>query len=52
MFISHYLIAIQNKVRDWKEKQNRVKTGEITEEEAKGKKEEALFSESQVNTSK
>lgn len=40
--------AIQNKVRDWKEKQNRVKTGEITEEEAKGKKEEALFSESQL----
>jgi len=40
--------AISNKVRDWKERQMKVKTGELTEEEAKGKKEEELFSESQL----
>ncbi|XP_059146701.1 pre-mRNA-splicing factor ISY1 homolog [Physella acuta] len=35
--------AIRAKVKEWKEKKSRVKTGEITEEEAHGKEEE-LFS--------
>ncbi|CAL1531675.1 unnamed protein product [Lymnaea stagnalis] len=39
--------AIKAKVREWKEKQNRVKTGEMTEEEACGKEEE-LFSKDEL----
>ncbi|GFS21063.1 pre-mRNA-splicing factor ISY1 homolog [Elysia marginata] len=35
--------AVKVKVREWKEKQNKVKTGQMTEEEAQGKEEEPLF---------
>lgn len=34
--------AIKAKVRDWKEKQNKISTGELTEEEVKGQESELL----------
>ncbi|XP_005097618.1 pre-mRNA-splicing factor ISY1 homolog [Aplysia californica] len=39
--------AISSKVREWKEKQNKVKSGEMTEEEATGKEEE-LFTAAEL----
>ena len=36
-------------MRDWKEKQNKVRSGQMTEEEAKGAEEEDLFPTERVS---
>lgn len=40
--------AVSSKVRDWKEKQNKVHSGEMTAEEARGEEEMELFSAAQL----